>query len=75
MVLYMSIYRLINLTAHYDWVQEHSNKFPSACGDWAEERGCTRILLEKDQCVSFKGSPSIVSETEIIFKIKKGGGI
>ena len=75
LVLSMSIFRLVCLTAHLDWIQEHNDKFPSACGDWAEDYGCTRILLEKDQCVSFKGSPSIVSETEIIFKIKKGGGI
>ena len=28
-----------------------TEEFPSACGDWALERGCTRIVMEKDGCV------------------------
>ena len=36
LVFSMSLFRLAGLTAHLDWIQEHNNKFPSACGDWAE---------------------------------------
>ena len=28
-----------------------TQNFPVACGDWAVERGCTRVVMQEDGCV------------------------
>ena len=43
--LVLMIYeRSSSLTKHEDWRVELDGEFPSACGKWAEEFGCTRVV-------------------------------
>ena len=58
--------RLISLFRRVKWRGDLDDKFPAACGDWAVEKGCTRVTLEKSGCVREK---SIPDQNALIFNI------
>ena len=57
--------RLMALWRRKHWRMDQ-NKFPSACGSWAEANGCTRITLDEAGCVR---PIDILTENQIIFKV------
>ena len=56
--------RLFALCRRMEWRNDLGDRYPTACGDWAESDGCTRIALPKDECTR---SDKIPSENSIVF--------
>jgi hypothetical protein len=44
--------RISSLARHHAWRNDvlDKNIFPAACGSWAEERGCARVVMDADGC-------------------------
>ena len=57
---------MISLLRRDKWRDDLDGKFPSACGAWSENNGCTRVTLEQSGCVRAK---SISTENSLIFSI------
>ena len=47
----LAFVRLCSLLYRIRWRNDLDGNFPSDCGDWAKKCGCTRVVLDKDQCV------------------------
>ena len=62
----MSILRLFSIFMHMRWRSELYGEFPTECGDWAVDNGCTRVQLEELGCVRAK---DIVTENSVIFEL------
>ena len=58
--------RLISLLRRIRWRNDLGNEFPEACGDWAENRGCTRVTLNEDGCTR---AEDIAMENSLIFNV------
>ena len=54
----LAFVRLCSLLYRIRWRNDLDGNFPSDCGDWAKKCGCTRVLLDKDQCVREDEIPS-----------------
>ena len=61
----LSFLRLFSVFMHMKWRKELYGEFPTECGDWAVDNGCTRVQLEAAGCVRAK---DIVTENSIIFE-------
>ena len=61
----LSILRLFSVCMHMKWRKELYDEYPKACGDWAADNGCTRVQLEKAECVR---AQDIVTENSVIFE-------
>ena len=50
----LTLGRVASLSRHHSWRKDIriKNVFPPACGEWAEDKGCTRIVMESDGCVA-----------------------
>ncbi len=64
-VLLLGAVRIIALTDHIHWRESVNGVFPTACGDWAEADGCTRITLEESGCTR---PLEIPTENSIVFE-------
>jgi len=42
--------RLISLLRRIKWRNDLGDEFPSSCGSWAQQKGCTRVVLQSDGC-------------------------
>ena len=62
----LSFVRLIALFRRIKWRNDLDDTFPSACGSWAAEHGCTRVTLEESGCVRAKDIPA---QNSVIFDI------
>ena len=61
----MAVMRAVSLTVHMSWFKEHESSFPTACPDWANEIGCTRVTLDQNDCVNVGNIPE---QRQIIFE-------
>ena len=61
---FLAIIRIIALTSRMSWRESVNGNFPTACGDWAEANGCTRISLYETGCTR---PESIPTENSIVF--------
>ena len=61
----MSFLRLFSVFMHMKWRSDLYGEYPTACGDWAVDNGCTRVQLEGEGCVRAK---DIVTENSVIFE-------
>ena len=67
-VCVLAIIRIVSLFRRITWrvdVKE-ANDFPSGCGSWAVEKGCTRVTLEAGDCVRAK---DISTDNSLIFDV------
>lgn len=65
---FMGFLRLIGLLRRVLWREDLEGEFPSMCGDWAKDHGCTRVTLESEGCVrtnEIVGNNSIIFETNL----------
>ena len=65
----LAFVRLLALFRRIKWRNDLSDdEFPSKCGSWAEDNGCTRLTLASDGCVrasSLKNSNSVIFDTNV----------
>ena len=61
----LGMLRFIVLLLRMDWRNNLDGEFPSDCGSWAKDTGCTRITLEKSECVRSKDIPE---QNSLVFK-------
>ena len=50
MLSLMAFVRIFVLSRRVEW-RNNLEEFPTACGDWAAQCGCTRLTLAKEGCV------------------------
>ena len=62
----LALFRLISLCRRVTWRKDLNSEFPSECGDWAAENGCTRVSLSKAGCVR---TNNISTENSVIFNV------
>ena len=62
----MSFVRLVSLFRRIEWRNDLDDKFPTACGSWSEEHGCTRVTLEKAGCTR---PEEITKDNSLIFQV------
>ena len=63
----LALIRLSSLLGQSGWRNDLGEAFPSACGDWAEAQGCTRVTLEEAGCTR---PDKIEQENSIVFPAK-----
>ena len=64
----MCFARLVSLLRRIKWRNDLDGQFPTDCGSWAKEKGCTRVTLEASGCVdekSIKTSNSLVFDVQV----------
>jgi len=64
----MGFLRLVGLLRRVLWREDLGDNFPSACGDWSEAHGCTRVTLLNSGCErveDISGSNSIIFATSL----------
>lgn len=61
---FLALARILALNSHSDWIEAMQGNFPSGCGSWAEENGCTRVELRSVGCVR---PEQIVDENSVFF--------
>ena len=61
----LAFVRMIALFRRIKWRKDlESDEFPTACGSWAEDNGCTRVTLNKAGCVRTK---SLTTDNSVVF--------
>lgn len=53
----MCFARIVVLFRRISWRNSLDGQFPSACGSWAEAKGCTRVVLDQSGCVRAESIP------------------
>lgn len=62
----MSFVRLVSLFRRIKWRNDLDDQFPTACGNWSESHGCTRVTLESAGCTR---PEEITKENSLIFQV------
>lgn len=63
----LAFVRVYALCDHMGWRSNVEGQFPTNCGYWAIDNGCTRVSLEQSGCTRPLG---IVTENSVIFQTK-----
>ena len=62
----LAFVRMIALFRRIKWRNSLDDTFPTACGDWAIEHGCTRVTLEQAGCTRPR---DIATSNSIVFNV------